>query len=218
MLPQFKHHRVTQIQQQQLQTSKPLLKRIWQKIVQSKIANQIDCLKYCKQQGIEKLTPLGEKVKSGDSGNVEAVAARLYWPSLFSKKFTRNGNGVLNDALNYGYAICRAVVARAVVGAGLNPGFGLHHANSLNPFNLADDLMEPLRPLVDRLVFKLGDELPVGLNSGIKQQLLTVCDERLKISGEVLSLLRASEVMVSSLLRCYEERSAELIALPELVP
>lgn len=148
----------TKIQQIQIDTSKPLQKQLWAEIVKEKIRNQSRVLELLGKEN--KLRNLHNEVLSGDTSNVEANAARLYFPALFGCNFIRNTdkNGI-NSFLNYGYAIIRACVARFVVSAGLNPSFGLQHHNKLNPFCLVDDLMEIYRPLVDVKVYQIFDGL-----------------------------------------------------------
>jgi CRISPR-associated protein Cas1 len=131
----------------------PTKKRLWQQIVRSKIRSQAGLLVELLGDdfGLQKLSG---KVLSGDTSNVEAQAARIYWDKLFpSDKFSRDRFGPWpNSALNYGYTILRAIMVRAICGSGLHPTLGLHHHNRYDYFCLADDLMEPLRQLVDRTV------------------------------------------------------------------
>ena len=127
----------------------PRKKRLWQVIVRAKIRAQARTLQLL---GLEsgRLREMVERVRSGDAGNLEAQAARLYWKQLFGKDFQRGRElGGANKLLNYGYMVMRAAVARAIVGAGLHPSLGIHHCNQYNGFCLADDLVEPLRPLID---------------------------------------------------------------------
>lgn len=140
----------------QAAVSEPVRKRLWKRIVRAKLKAQARCLDACKLDGQPVLALLSE-VKSGDPGNVEATAARRYWAALSGRllptDFRRDADSDWPNALfNYGYAVMRAIVARALCGAGLHPSLGLHHHNKYNPFCLADDLMEPLRPIVDKAV------------------------------------------------------------------
>ena len=129
----------------QLGASRPLCKRLWQVVVKAKISQQknvLDLLQFCDGG----LGSLARRVKSGDPDNVEAQAARRYWPLLFGKEFRRERYGPFpNPFLNYGYTVLRAAMARAVVSAGLHPSLGIHHHNRANPMCLVDDLMEPFR-------------------------------------------------------------------------
>lgn len=148
------NYQQTRIQQMQISISKPLQKNLWQKIVQEKIKNQSKVLKFFKSDS--KLDYIATQVLSGDTTNQEAVAARYYFSALFGYDFIRdtNKNGI-NSFLNYGYAIIRGVISRYVIATGLNPSLGVKHHNYLNPFCLVDDLIEPFRPIVDFLVYKL---------------------------------------------------------------
>ena len=133
----------------QLDASRPLCKRMWQSIVRAKIVQQQNTLDLLEIRSSD-LKPLVRRVKSGDPDNVEAQAARRYWPLLFGSDFRRERFGDMpNPLLNYGYTVLRAAVARAVVAAGLHPSLGIHHHNRANPMCLVDDLMEPFRPMVD---------------------------------------------------------------------
>ncbi len=154
MVPYAQHHRTVEVLKLQIETSQPLRKRLWQTIVQGKIRNQAEVLYQIGAPEADKLSHLADKVLSGDTTNQEGVAAAIYFRQLFEPDFVRDRHTYgVNSFLNYGYAIVRAIIARAVVGSGLQPALGLGHTNLRNPYCLVDDLMEPFRPLVDRLVF-----------------------------------------------------------------
>ena len=158
LLPLVSHSLQTERFAAQAKLPVPVQKRAWQQIVQAKILAQGRLLKE-RTQSDHGLDAISKKVKSGDTGNVEARAARIYWGKLFGEReFRRDADGDgLNACLNYGYAVLRAVVARSLCGAGLHPSLGIHHHNRYDAFCLADDLMEPFRPLVDREVANLQD-------------------------------------------------------------
>ena len=123
--------------------------------MQSKIVAQSRALEISGNAEHDALRKLTKVVHSGDPENVEARAARFYWRRLMGENFRRDADQIgLNAHLNYGYAIMRGAMSRAVVGAGLSPGLGLHHRSRLNPFQLVDDLMEPFRPIVDIAVWQ----------------------------------------------------------------
>lgn len=152
------HSLHSKILQQQIASSAAIKKRLWQSIVQAKIRQQAATIMATTQQN-SPLLKYAQRVKSGDSDNLEAQAAKIYWAKLFRQPFKRDPNGdALNSWLNYGYALIRAVVARAIVGAGLHPALGVFHCNQYNAFCLADDLMEPYRPLVDLRIWELQQE------------------------------------------------------------
>jgi len=144
------------VQQVQINTSRPMEKQLWKTIVQEKIRNQSRVLdKYGLDNRIKNL-PVS--VQSGDTSNIEGIAARMYFPALFGSDFLRiHHHSGINSFLNYGYAILRGAIARMVVGAGLNPSYGIQHHNQLNPMCLVDDLMEPYRPIVDAIVYEIFD-------------------------------------------------------------
>ncbi len=154
LLSYIGQHRQMSVQMDQMENKKPLQKKIWQEIIKEKIKNQSKVLDICKKEN--RIKELPNKVLSGDSGNTEAHAARLYFRDLFGDEFRRNKDiEGINSFLNYGYAIIRACLARYVVASGLNPSFGIEHHNQLNPFCLVDDLIEPFRPVVDYQVYKI---------------------------------------------------------------
>ena len=156
-LPLIGHYKQSHIQRQQFETSIVLQKRLWQQIVVEKVKQQSAVLKKFDKQDL--LTPLISKITSGDSKNIEAMAAKRYFTALFGKSFRRDVDAKgINSFLNYGYAVMRACVARFVVAVGLCPALAVKHQNQLNPLCLVDDLMEPFRPLVDYEVYKIFTE------------------------------------------------------------
>lgn len=199
---------------QQAEASLPLKKNLWKQIIQAKILNQSRLLSELGLDG-DKLKPYYMNVKSGDADNREGIAASIYWDSLLGKEFVRTRYGDdPNPLLNYGYAILRAGMTRAIMGSGLFPGFGLFHRNKYNAFPLADDLMEPYRPYVDQLVVKLIREGKEQLNTESKQLLLRVMffDTRFKDMTRPLEL--ALSVTSASLARCFAGES-KTIEFPE---
>lgn len=158
-------------------------------------------------------------VRSGDPDNVEARAARHYWSRLFADFARGNEGDRRNKLLNYGYAVVRAAIARALVASGFLPALGLNHASATNAFNLADDVVEPFRPFVDRIVTELAgpastwrDELTVEDRRALAAVLL----DNATFAGEHVSLLAASELTAASLARAVEQKSAEVLKLPEV--
>lgn len=136
----------------QIGSSLPLKKNLWQQVIKAKIRNQAKVLELSSKRHND-LDTMADKVQSGDVGNLEAVAARIYWERLFGKGFKRNPDlPGINSFLNYGYAILRASMCRCIVASGLIPELGIHHHNQMNPYCLADDLMEPFRPYIDLCV------------------------------------------------------------------
>jgi CRISPR-associated protein Cas1 len=193
----------------------PLKKSLWKQIVQAKVRNQAGALpEDAPERGL--LRALVARVRSGDPTNVEAHAARVYWPAMFGKDFRRLPDGPPPNALlNYGYMVLRSCVARAVCGAGLHPSLGLHHHNRSNAFCLADDLLEPLRPLVDVRVRTLAQGGIIEINRESKMYLLSVLTETVRTGAEKGPLMVALERVTSSLVRCYA-REQKNLDLPDL--
>jgi len=202
----------------QAAASKPLGKKLWQQIVQAKVRAQGRLLNdlYGNDQG---LAAMARTVKSGDAGNVEARASRRYWPALFADpSFRRDRAGQdQNRFLNYGYAVLRAVTARAVCAAGLHPSLGLHHHNRYDALCLADDLMEPYRALVDRAVVELTAERgPMApLDREAKARLIGVLTGHFNLNEESRTLFEILGRTASSLAEIFSGRRTKLV-LPEL--
>lgn len=192
----------------QTQASVPLKKRLWQAIVEAKLRHQSDILRFFDKQ--EKANLVGiyaRQVQSGDPKNREASGARIYWKALFDGKFSRSPDGDWpNSLLNYGYALLRASAARAICAAGLNPVFGIHHENNINPFPLADDLMEPYRPLVDYFVKKTLATGITEMNSTAKQTISAFLWADLYFEGETTPFYAAMERLVFSLVNSYKNK------------
>ena len=204
---------------QQLDASLPLSKQLWQQTVKAKIENQAAVLKECSGEEIKCMRVWAANVKSGDSDNQEARAAAYYWKNLFRiEGFTRDRDGIPpNNLLNYGYAILRAVVARGLVASGLLPTLGIHHHNRYNAYCLADDIMEPYRPYVDRLVYSIvrqGGNY-AELTKELKVRLLTIPTLETNIAGKRSPLMIAVGQTTASLYKCF---SGELrkISYPEI--
>lgn len=191
----------------QLEQSKPTLKRLWQEIVTVKILNQAKCLEECgcSLSNCEALRAMAGQVRSGDSDNVEARAASLYFRCLFGSGFSRSDENVVNASLNYGYAIVRGYLARKLADYGFEPCLGIHHSNNLNNFNLADDLIEPFRPLVDSFVFQTVNPENEDLTSGDKRELANILNYEMMSGGERHSAANAAERMIHSLQRAFDE-------------
>jgi len=200
---------------QQAAAPLPLKKRLWKQIVQAKIRHQAGALAEG-SPARRKLAALVSTVRSGDPANVEAHASRLYWPALFGKAFRRRPDGPPpNGLLNYGYMALRACVARSICAAGLHPSLGLHHHNRANPFCLADDLVEPLRPLVDVRVKALLDRGHREVTHESKADLLAALAETVEVGGARGPLLVGLARTAASLVRCYA-REQQKLDLPRL--
>lgn len=198
------HHIQQQIFKKQIESSLPLKKQLWQQTVKEKIANQGILLEKITGK-TNKFQFLESKVLSGDSSNMEGVAANFYWKSFFDDSFKRERFGKYpNNFLNYGYAILRAATARALSGSGLLNTLGIHHRNKYNAFALADDIMEPFRPLIDEKVFQLTQEYDEeDLNTLLKSELLRVLTRTVYFKDEKSTLMVALQKTSSSLQQCF---------------
>lgn len=200
----------------QLDTSLPLKKQLWQQTIKAKIENQASVLYACKKEEIRCMKVWANEVKSGDPDNLEARAAAYYWKCLFSNivDFTREREGIPpNNLLNYGYAILRAIVARALVTSGLLPTLGIHHHNRYNAYCLADDIMEPYRPYVDELVYTIVKEHEKydELTKDLKTTLLGIPTLEVIINGKRSPLMIAVSQTTASLYKCFSGELRRII-------
>lgn len=198
----------------QLDATLPLKKYLWQQTIVSKITNQANLLgKYDKQN--DKLRKWAKEVLSGDSTNKESHSAAFYWERIFDiPGFFRSQKEIApNNLLNYGYAILRAVCARSLIGSGMLPALGIHHANKYNAYCLADDIMEPYRPFVDEVVYAIVRENQdfETLTSQIKQQLLIIPAIDVTIDGKKSPLMVAMSRTTHSLFECYAGISRKIL-------
>jgi len=192
----------------QINASVPLKKQLWQQTVQAKIENQAYVLDKMAGAIIKNMNAWAADVKSGDPDNYEARAAVYYWANLFPsiQGFSRNRDGIPpNNLLNYGYAVLRAVVARSLVASGLLPTLGIHHRNKYNAYCLADDVMEPYRPFVDRLVFEIVAENGAidEISQPIKTKLLGIPVLDVMVNGQRSPLMVAVGQTTASLYQCF---------------
>lgn len=199
----------------QINASLPLKKQLWQQIIEAKIRNQAAMLRYTTGAVHNNMLKWSDSVRSGDTENMEARAAVYYWKTLFPDNpyFVRDREGGgANALLNYGYAILRAIVARALVASGLMPTLGIHHHNRYNAYCLADDIMEPYRPYVDKIVTDTLSEKPdAEINMASKIKLLNIPVSEVIIGGKRSPLMVAVSHTVSSLVKCFRGESRRLI-------
>jgi CRISP-associated protein Cas1 len=219
LMPLSSHSVQSERFRSQIDASEPLKKQLWAQTITQKIKNQAAVLY---RRGIKNqyLIPLYKNVKSGDSENSEATAAAYYWSNIFPhipgfRRF-REGSSP-NNVLNYGYAILRATMARSIVGSGLLPTLGIHHHNRYNAYCLADDLMEPYRPIVDNLVCEIIQErgVPDILEKEIKQDLLKIPALDVLISGIKSPLMVATQRTTVSLVKCFSGEARKIL-YPEI--
>lgn len=200
------HQTQTERFRAQIEASKPLKKQLWKQTVKAKIRNQAAMLDFSGQNG-DGLRYMARQVKSGDTGNKEAHASRAYWPQLFGNNFLRKRFGLPpNNMLNYGYAVLRAAVARALTGSGLLPTIGIHHHNRYNAYCLADDIMEPYRPYVDMCVWEMDEAglTKEDLDTDIKSELLQVLTCDIIIHDKKRPLSVGLSETTASLARCFK--------------
>lgn len=218
LLPFHRHHLQGAVVRLQVEARDSLKGKLWRDIVRAKILNQSSALALAGRDGAEMLRETARHVEPGDPGNVEARAARNYWGRLFDGFTRENEADLRNMLLNYGYAVIRSAVARALVAAGLVPAIGLKHDGAANAFNLADDLVEPFRPFVDLLARKTAADRPSGSD-------LTIDDRRAMAGALMLNaamrdgktaLLSAAEASAASLVRALEAAQPALLVLPSL--
>ena len=216
MLPLESHTVQSERFQNQVNASKPLRKQLWQQTVQAKITNQAAMLKKLVPNAVtSNMQAWVNEVRSDDVTNLEARAAAYYWKCFFPEvdHFVRHRElDSPNNYLNYGYAILRGVIARALVGSGLMPTLGIHHHNRYNAYCLADDMMEPYRPFVDELVksiirqYGVMENLPID----IKRELLQIPTLDVVIDGKRRPLMVAASFTTASLAKCYAGESKQI--------
>ena len=220
LLPLTGHTLQQKHQRAQLEAPRPLAKQLWRDTVVAKIQNQAGLLKIMGGE-YRPLQLMCKGVKSGDSENVEGSAARYYWTRLTNDPYFRRApeGPPPNNFFNYAYTVLRAIIARAIVGAGLLPALGIFHRNQYNPFPLADDLMEPFRPVADALVMRLLFEQPgcFELNRSTKSVLLQLTAAPVLLNGEQTALQTAASRTCASLVRVYLNET-KTILYPELCP
>ena len=219
VLPFHRHHRQAEIAALQVRVSVPLQKRLWQTMVQAKIANQAATLAQTGQDA-SALRAMARLVGSGDPENVEARAARHYWGRLFADFVREDASDWRNKALNYGYAVVRSAVARGLVAAGLLPAFGINHHSAANAFNLADDVMEPFRPFIDLLVWRqCGSARPSEAELTVEHRrlLAAVLTQDARLGREQVTLLVATERAGETLVRAMEADSPATLLLPRII-
>lgn len=216
MLPMFSHTEYSERLKVQLEVSKALKKQLWKQIIIQKIKNQQALLQLNDKQYLH-MDNYWQNVTSGDTTNMEGIAAQNYWKYLFTDFHRERFGSEPNNLLNFGYAVLRSIVARALVSSGLLPVLGIFHKNKYNPYCLADDIMETYRPFVDKMVFNyisMHDDIS-KLNKEIKTYLLNIATQDVLIDNKVRPLLIAVTTTTASLYKCYKAESRN-IKLPIL--
>lgn len=219
LLPLVKHSRHFKMLTRQIEVGKPLIKRLWQQIIVCKIKNQALCLKEMKLDGYDKLLAMTKEVQSGDKTHVEAKAAAYYFRALYGDDFTRDSECIINSTMNYAYAIIRGLIARSIVCYGLEPSLGMFHHSELNSFNLADDLIEVFRPLVDLYVASHFDiaEVDSDLTPQVKRDLFNIINYDMSVKGDKRIISNCIDMLVYSYSGAIQGNRTDL-ELPELIP
>lgn len=215
-LPFLAHSRTTRLMRKQMDIPRPLAKQAWASIVRRKIENQAAVLRFCAKKGVDRMDSYARRVRSGDTENLEGQAAAFYFTQLFGQGFYRAEERWVNAALDYGYAVLRGAIARGLVAHGMHPPIGLFHASEQNAFNLADDLIEPFRPLVDLHVAKNPAFTEGDLSPQDKAELVALLNVDVSMPQGKMSALSAIEYAVESLARLFEQGNSEL-ELPGLI-
>lgn len=217
-IPFLQHSRATRMQRLQLDLDKPTTKRAWARIVQVKIKNQARCLELLLVAGADRLTSYARRVRSGDGGNLEAQASAYYFPQVFGRSFTRSQKIWTNAALDYGYAVLRGACARALVAHGMLPSIGLFHSSEQNAFNLADDLIEAYRPVVDlHVALNRPRDGDAELQPSEKVALIGLLNVDVTMPRGKMTVLASIEQAAESLARLYDGSSELVLELPGLI-
>lgn len=218
LLPIVKHSRHYKLLKCQIEAGKPFQKRLWQQVVMQKIMNQSLCLELTGSEGAAELRKMCKEVQSGDRTHVEAKAASFYFRKLYGPKFTRGDDHIINASLNYGYAIVRGMIARSLVCYGLEPSLGIFHRSELNSYNLADDFIEPFRPIVDLYVSSKFDisQTTNALTPEIKRGLFGIVNYEMQVKGEKRILSNCIDSLVASYSSALQEKR-EGLNLPKLM-
>lgn len=218
--PFLSHSRATRMLRLQLDIGRPRAKRAWAEIVKAKIANQAACLSMAGKDGADRLESYARRVRSGDTGRMEAQAAAYYFPQLFGRSFDRSQETWTNAALDYGYAVLRGAIARGLVAHGLLPSVGLFHASEQNAFNLADDLIEPFRPLVDLHVvrnLRPADADSQDLSPADKVALVALLNADVRMPRGQMTVLAAVEQATEALVRLFDAGGEDVLELPRVI-
>lgn len=218
LLPMVRHSRHFKILKYQMETGKPLQKRLWQQVVIQKIRNQALCLQLLELDGHEELLRMCKEVQSGDRTHVEAKAAAYYFRCMYGLGFSRGNDHIINSALNYGYAIIRGMIARSIICYGLEPSIGIFHHSELNNYNLADDMIEPFRPLVDLYVSSHFDisEIDSTLTPEMKKGLFGIINFDMSVKGDMRIVSNCIDMLIASYSSVLQGNRTEL-DLPELI-
>lgn len=216
VLPFQGHSRQAKLMHAQVNTSEEIYLNLWMQIIMRKINNQARALSILGKNDVEKIALYAERINEENIDYMESLAAKEYFAS-YHVGLNRRVEDPINSRLNYGYAVVRSAIARNLVAVGFHPTFGIHHDSQLNAFNLADDLIEPYRPMVDLVAYEnIGSNLQLNKNErrGIAHVLHNACI----VDGIKVNLLTSINMMCESLKRIILNRSVEKIQLPIILP
>lgn len=200
--PHFDQNRRHEVQ---FGVKKGVKNKMWQRLIKAKINTQADLLSLLAASGTERLKRLAGDVKAGDPNNLEAQAAQIYWPCVFGSSFRRgNDNDPINGMLNYGYAVIRGAMLKAVLSTGLHPSCGIHHRNRNNPYCLVDDLMEPYRPLVDQIVHRLYEKGCDKVTPKSKSALAALVIADVAAAGQLSPLFQDMNRIAWAVWECFD--------------
>lgn len=219
MYPLNSNYHCYRILKKQLSLTDDFKGEIWKQITISKISNQATCLEnlWSEREVVDYMRELASEVTLHDEGNREGISAKFYFRHLFGSEFIRLTDDTTNAFLNYGYAIMRSGVAKSLVVHGFNCVMGVHHISETNEFNLADDFMEPLRPVVDEWVANNQDCLAEGLSKYVKNELVSLVNKEILFDGKVTKVRYAIDLMVKSFVTAVETKNPERLILPEVI-
>lgn len=213
--PFSSHSRQMLVAKKQIESSEPFKKRCWQKIIRQKILNQAEILRILHKEGWKELQKRAADVDSGDTGNVEANAARFYFSNLFDD-FRRFSDDGINAALNYGYAILRGAVSRSLCAYGFIPSIGVHHRSELNQYNLADDFIEPFRPIVDMWVAE-NKKTRTDLTKHERASLVGVLGFECILNEQQIAVRTAIDRVIASFSTACESNDWNYLILPKII-
>lgn len=219
VIPFAKHYRPYGVMKKQFALTKEYRDLIWQRIVKAKIMNQYyaAALAGLNNKVVERLRQLAEEVLPGDIGNREAIAAKMFFRNLYGCGFVRFSEDVINYAMNYGYTIMRSAVIRSLVAYGYNCVLGVHHMNENNAFNLADDFMEPFRPIVDLWVSEHNDELVDELSRHNRINLVNLLNAEVNWNNKTMKLHNALDKYIASFTTAIDSADVNKLVIPSIM-
>ena len=216
ILPLNTHYKPYGVLKKQVALTNGFKNLLWQQIVKAKILNQAKALKIsgAGTNVYERMKQLAQEVLTGDAGNREGIAAKMFFRNFYGCDFIRFEDDIINIALNYGYAIIRSSVARALCAYGYNCALGIHHINETNPFNLADDFMEPLRPLADIWVYQNNEDLVDSLSKNNKMGLVNILNGNIICENKVMKVHNAVDKYIASLTTAIDNADVNRLIIP----